>query len=62
MRYIMLGVMAGIGAGYMVEAFFPFKPVWGAVAIMGCIVVGAIAQCRDCRKKAAQKTDQNGAD
>ncbi len=54
MRYIVLGVLVGMAAGYTVEAFFPFKPLLGAIAIVSCVVIGAIAQCRDCKKKAAQ--------
>lgn len=46
MRYITIGVLVGFLAGYAVEAFFPFKSTWGAAAMVACIVVGIIAQCR----------------
>jgi len=29
MRYIVLGALVGMAAGYTVEAFFPFKPLLG---------------------------------
>jgi hypothetical protein len=46
MRYITLGAIAGISAGYTVEAFFPFKPMWGVTAIVVCLIIGIIIQCR----------------
>jgi len=57
MRYITIGVLVGFLAGYAVEAFFPFKSTWGATAMVACLVIGIIIQCR-ANKKQGSNTDQ----
>lgn len=57
MRYITIGVLVGFLAGYAVEAFFPFKSTWGAAAMVACLVIGIIIQCR-VNKKCVPPQDQ----
>ncbi len=57
MRYIMIGILIGILAAYAVEAVFPFKPAWGAAAMVVFIVIGVIIQCR-ANKKCAPDENQ----